>query len=95
MDACKTNVLVSLFRANFKKRFVSGPDFSRAVRAANEEGFSPCGAISLSARFSVRQLNLLAGHYFCSFQINPVSCKDVGSSADSKGPIDLTKQTQG
>jgi hypothetical protein len=32
--------------ANFKKRFVSGHDFSRAAKAANEEGFSPCGAFS-------------------------------------------------
>jgi hypothetical protein len=41
MDTCKTNVLVSLFRAKLKKRFVSGHDFSRAVKAANDEGFSP------------------------------------------------------
>jgi hypothetical protein len=34
---------MSLFRANFKKRFVSGHDFSRAVNEANDEGFSPCG----------------------------------------------------
>jgi len=29
---CKTNVRVSLFRANFEKRFVSGHDFSRAEK---------------------------------------------------------------
>jgi hypothetical protein len=28
---------------NFKDRFVSGHDFSRAVKAANEEGFTGCG----------------------------------------------------
>jgi hypothetical protein len=39
---------MSLFRANFKKRFVSGHDFSRAVNEANDEGFSPCGSLSLS-----------------------------------------------
>jgi hypothetical protein len=38
--ACKNSVRVSQFRANFKKRFVSGHDFSRAVKAANDEGFS-------------------------------------------------------
>ena len=32
MDDCKTNVRVSLFRANFEKRFVSGHDFSRAEK---------------------------------------------------------------
>ncbi len=42
MDACKNNVRVSLFRANFKKRFVSEHDFSRVVIAANEEGFRGC-----------------------------------------------------
>jgi hypothetical protein len=41
---------MSLFRANFKKRFVSGHDFSRAVNEANDEGFSPCGSLSLSVR---------------------------------------------
>jgi len=30
IDDCKTNVQVSLFRANFEKCFVSGHDFSRA-----------------------------------------------------------------
>jgi hypothetical protein len=30
------------------KSFVSGHDFSRAAKAANDEGFSPCGSISLS-----------------------------------------------
>jgi hypothetical protein len=50
IDACKNNVRASLFRANLKKRFVSGHDFSRATKAANEEGFSPGGAISLSVR---------------------------------------------
>jgi hypothetical protein len=39
-----------LFRVNFKKRFVSGHDFSRAVKAANDEGFSPCGSIPLSVQ---------------------------------------------
>jgi hypothetical protein len=28
IDACKTNVRVSLFRANFNKRFISGHDFT-------------------------------------------------------------------
>jgi hypothetical protein len=46
MDACKNNVRVNQFRANFKERFVSGHDFSRAAKASNDEGFSPCGAIS-------------------------------------------------
>ncbi len=41
IDACRINVLVRLFRANSNKRFVSGHDFSRAVQAANDEGFSP------------------------------------------------------
>jgi hypothetical protein len=42
IDACKTNVRVSLFRLNFKKTlcFISGHDFSRAAKAANDEGFS-------------------------------------------------------
>jgi hypothetical protein len=42
MDTCKNKVPGSLFRAKIKTRFVSGHDFSRAVKAANEEGFSPC-----------------------------------------------------
>jgi hypothetical protein len=32
IDDCKTNVQVSLFRANFEKCFVSGHDFSRAEK---------------------------------------------------------------
>jgi hypothetical protein len=32
IDACKTNVRARLFRANFKKCFVSGHDFSRAEK---------------------------------------------------------------
>ena len=32
IDDCKTNVRVSLFRANFEKCFVSGHDFSRAEK---------------------------------------------------------------
>jgi hypothetical protein len=50
MDDCITNVRASLFRANFEKRFVSGHDFSRAEKGQYDEGFSPCGATSLSVR---------------------------------------------
>jgi hypothetical protein len=50
MDDCKTNVRVNLFQAQFKKRFVSGHDFSRAEKSHQDEGFSPCGATSLSVR---------------------------------------------
>jgi hypothetical protein len=32
VDDCKTNVRLSLFRANFEKCFVSGHDFSRAEK---------------------------------------------------------------
>src|SRR5579859_6273841 len=35
---------VYFFRAQFQKRFVSGHDFSRAAKVANNEGFSPCGS---------------------------------------------------
>jgi hypothetical protein len=38
MDACKNNVRVSLFGANLKKRFVSGHDFSRAVKRRKGRG---------------------------------------------------------
>jgi hypothetical protein len=41
IDACKINVLVGFFRARSNQRFVSGHDFSRAVQAAHDEGFSP------------------------------------------------------
>ena len=44
MDACKTNVQVRPYGADFRERFVSGHDFSRAVKIANDEGFSPCGS---------------------------------------------------
>jgi hypothetical protein len=36
-----------------KKGFVSGYDFSRAEKSQEDEGFSPCGAISLSLRLRV------------------------------------------
>jgi hypothetical protein len=32
LDTCKTDVRVGLFQANFKNRFVSGHDFSRAEK---------------------------------------------------------------
>ena len=48
IDACKTKVRVSLFDPNFKEGFVSGHDFSRAAKVANDEGFSPCRSFSLS-----------------------------------------------
>jgi|SRR5579859_3813462 len=35
-----------IFSAQFQKRFVSGHDFSRAAKVANDEGFSPCGSSS-------------------------------------------------
>src|SRR5579859_1804046 len=35
---------VYFFRAQFQKRLVSGHDFSRAAKVANNEGFSPCGS---------------------------------------------------
>jgi hypothetical protein len=38
IDDCKTNVLLSLFRANFEKCFVSGHDFSRAEKGPVERG---------------------------------------------------------
>jgi hypothetical protein len=47
----------SIFSAQFQKRFVSGHDFSRAAKAANEEGFSPCGASS--SHFGFGQLSAL------------------------------------
>jgi hypothetical protein len=64
MDACKTNVRVSLFRADLRARFVSGHDFSRAAKAANERALAP--AALLSSQFGLRaalgQRNLPAGH---------------------------------
>jgi hypothetical protein len=36
IDYCKTNVRVSVLRANFKKGFVSGHDFSRAEKRASK-----------------------------------------------------------
>jgi hypothetical protein len=36
-----------------RKDFVSGHDFSRAEKSQKDEGFSPCGAISLSLRLRV------------------------------------------
>jgi hypothetical protein len=38
------------FEQNFGKCFVSGHDFSRAIKGWLDEGFSPCGVISLSVR---------------------------------------------
>ena len=38
LDTCKTDVRVGLFQANFKNRFVSGHDFSRAVKAQQKSG---------------------------------------------------------
>jgi hypothetical protein len=46
MDACKNSVRVSLFLNQFLKRFVSGHDFSRPIKAAKEEGFRVCLAHS-------------------------------------------------
>ena len=51
MDACKTNVRVSLFRADLRARFVSGHDFSRAAKA-NERALAP--AALLSSQFGLR-----------------------------------------
>jgi hypothetical protein len=45
MDACKTNVRVSLFRADLRARFVSGHDFSRAAKAANERALAPAALL--------------------------------------------------
>jgi hypothetical protein len=50
--------------------FVSGHDFSRAVKAANDEGLYPLRLYFPlnSASSSVRHLNLPGGHYLCSIQ---------------------------
>jgi DNA invertase Pin-like site-specific DNA recombinase len=40
IDPCETKARVSLFQANFKKRFVSGHDFGPAVKAANDKVLS-------------------------------------------------------
>jgi hypothetical protein len=48
--ACKNNDRVNQFRTDSNERFVSGHDFSRAAQASNDDGFSPCGAISFSVR---------------------------------------------
>jgi hypothetical protein len=50
-EACKTNVLVCFFGGRSDQRFVSGHDFSRAVQAAHDEGFSPCGPLSIPVGF--------------------------------------------
>jgi hypothetical protein len=47
MDTCKTNVGVSLVRANLRESFVSGHDFSRAEKAGATTGFSRCGPVFL------------------------------------------------
>jgi hypothetical protein len=44
IDACKTECPNRFFEPNFKKRFVSGHDFSRAVKVTNDEGFSQASA---------------------------------------------------
>ena len=48
-----------IFSAQFQKRFVSGHDFSRAAKVANDEGFSPCGSFFRldSASGPARQCN--------------------------------------
>src|ERR1700733_15682422 len=38
---------VSFFRDRSNQLCVSGHDFSRAVQAAHDEGFSPCGPLSI------------------------------------------------
>ena len=69
IDDCKTNVQVSLFRANFGKCFVSGHDFSRAERASRTRALAPSALFPSQFGFgSVRQLNLRGGHYLCSIQ---------------------------
>jgi hypothetical protein len=70
IDDCKTNVQVSLFRANFEKRFVSGHDFSRAEKRPTKIwALAPAALFPSQFGFgSVRQLNLRGGHYLCSIQ---------------------------
>jgi hypothetical protein len=52
------------------KRFVSGHDFSRAEKASKTRALAPVALSSPSGRLrgSVRQLNLLGGHYLCGIQ---------------------------
>jgi len=57
---CQQNLMSeSIFEPYFKKRFVSGHDFSRAVKVKNDAGFRPlwrCFPL-YSGSVSVRQLN--------------------------------------
>ena len=51
---CKTNVRVSLFRANFERRFVSGHDFSRAERASRTRALAPAALLPSPFGFGQR-----------------------------------------
>jgi hypothetical protein len=52
IDTCKTNVRVSLFRANFtKESFVSGHDFSRAERRGKTRALAPVALFPLQFGF--------------------------------------------